>query len=344
MKIHAYLICFNEERILSNILEYYLGFCSKVFVFDNGSTDRSIKIANSFEGVKVISFNTNGKLDDSKHVQIKTQAYKDYSRKGGRFTTEAADWIICCDMDEVIYHPDITSVLGHYLDLGVKVPQITGFDMVGSNEVSSSKSLLHQYDVGVRNSVYDKRGVFQADFDMSYSLGCHSYGAGFQSMKETHGYSSSNEYPIALLHYKHVGNNLYESAIRNLARFDEENITKKNDGKYTGPGSQYAYFIDKGPGFSPYKKRAKLVFNNDYSIKFDAFEATSGEVGTRDPYDKSISQKDVDDVVKAALKIKNVDLRLAYKMLVIAKRFRPSGPIINKVIDEIECELSFDID
>ncbi|WP_175404477.1 glycosyltransferase family 2 protein [Endozoicomonas atrinae] len=61
MKIHAYLICFNEEKIIKSVLDYYSSICSKIFLFDNGSTDDSVKIACQYDNVRVINFDTGGK-------------------------------------------------------------------------------------------------------------------------------------------------------------------------------------------------------------------------------------------------------------------------------------------
>lgn len=68
LKIHAYFVCYNEEKILPFILDYYLSFCSKIFLFDNLSNDRTLEIARGYPEVKVIPFDTFGKKDNSKHV------------------------------------------------------------------------------------------------------------------------------------------------------------------------------------------------------------------------------------------------------------------------------------
>lgn len=337
MKVHAYFVCFNEEKIISSILRYYLNFCSKVFIFDNGSTDKSIEIASTYSNVMVIPFDTKGKKDNSKHVQIKTQAYKDYSREGGRFCEERADWVICCDMDEVIYSPNIIETLRKYDEDGVTVPQITGFDMVGEHDMDSSIPILTQYTKGVRNPVFDKRAVFKPDFDMSYTLGCHSYGPGFELMKKTYGYSSSNKYPLALLHFKHIGGLLYESAIKNLERFDSDAIKIDDKGNYSGPGSQYAFYKDKGAEFSPLLKKSVSIFDDLGNVMFDRFPPCSGEVGTAQAKLNHLENLDIDLIRDAALCLEKSNKGMALKLMKLALRFRPTGPAIKKKISEWEC-------
>ena len=336
MKIHAYFVCYNEEKILPVILDYYSGFCSKIFIFDNGSVDESIAIATTYPNVKVIPFDTGGLKDNKKHVQIKTQAYKEYSRSGGRFTEEIADWVICCDMDEIIYHHDLISILSEYDRLHVTVPQVTGFDMVDVNDVDTSIPILSQYKSGVRNSVFDKRAIFKPSFDMSYSLGCHSNGPGFELMKETYGYKTSNKYPIAMLHYKHVGGLLHESAVKNLSRFDMDKMEKDASGKYRGPGSQYAFFKDKGPNFSPFLRNSKPVLNDKNEVLFENFPPTTGEVGTEQSSGKVIEQTDVEFIRDAALSLEQSDLDLSFKLISLAYRFRPNGPVIKRKYEELK--------
>jgi glycosyltransferase involved in cell wall biosynthesis len=343
MKIHAYFVCFNEERILPSILDYYSGLCSKIFIFDNGSTDSSKEIALSYEKVKFIPFDTKGMKDNKKHSQIKTEEYKKYSRKGGCYTDEVADWIICCDMDEVIYAPNLIEILKAYKEKGIAVPQITGFDMVGENNISS-ENILDQYDLGVRSVTFDKRAVFDVDFDMSYTKGCHSYGPGFELMKDTYGYSSSNEFPIALLHYKHVGDLLYESAVKNLDRFDVKNIKKLPDGKYIGPGAHYLFYKEKGPEFQPHLKGADKVLGSKHAVLFDDFIPTVGDLGEDRKKGAiagmDLSNSEINTIRDSAVKLEDTNLKMACELMIVALRLRPSGPFLQKKVKEYKDQLS----
>lgn len=335
MNIHVYLLCFNEEKIIRQVLEYYLSFCSRVFVFDNYSTDKSVEMASSYERVKVIQFDTGGKLNDSKHVHIKTEEYKRYSRKGGEYTEEVADWIICADMDELVYCPNIVDVLTEYKKQGVTVPYITAFNIVGENELSDAEPIIHQYQKGFRFPHFDKRAIFDANFDMSYSLGCHPYGVGFEYMKDRYGYKSSGEFPIALLHYKHIGTRYYEAALKNVERFD--NIKKDETGSYVGAGSHYARFVEHGPNGSPFIGIATQIMDDKYNLQFDKFERSTGDVGWRPEAtedSKEVFETDVDVFRDAALKLENSYFDLAFKLMKIAKRFRKNGPFINAKLKE----------
>lgn len=195
MIIHAYLLCYNEEKIIKNTLDYYSKFCSKIFVLDNMSTDKSCEIASQYENVIIIKWQNNGFIDESLYVTLKTQTYKNYSRKGGEFTSEVADWIISCDMDEILYHPNLIWAIKEYDKLDVTVPCITGFNVLGDNELDPERDIIQQYSKAIRAKPFDKRILFRCDFDMTYSFGCHPKGNGFEHMKQTYLYKSSDEFP-----------------------------------------------------------------------------------------------------------------------------------------------------
>lgn len=339
VKIHTYLLCFNEEKIIDKVIEYYLGFSSKIFIFDNLSTDNSVEIAKEYPNVHVIPFDTNGKKNNAKHVQIKSQEYKKYSRKGGEYTEEVADWVICADMDELVYHPNLIDILKEYKAAGVTVPCLTGFNMIGVQDIDSNKPLITQYKNGIRHAVFDKRAIFNPDFDMSYSKGCHSEGAGFELMKETYGYKSSNKHPIALLHYKHIGSILYESAVKNYNRFNPEDIKKNSSGDYVGPGAHYKAFMEMGPGASPLLDRASPVLSEDMKVKFSDFPPSVGENSTKNSTVKSFDNSDVDMMRDAAIALEKHNLKLSYKLMKKANLLRPSGPIIRAKLEEYKRKL-----
>ena len=69
--IHAYLLCYNEEKIIKNTLDYYSQFCTKIFVLDNMSTDQSCEIASQYKNVTVIKWQNNGFIDESLYVSLK---------------------------------------------------------------------------------------------------------------------------------------------------------------------------------------------------------------------------------------------------------------------------------
>lgn|GEM_PF-1138800 len=337
-KVHAYIISFNEQRIIKHTLDFYSSFCSKIFLFDNGSTDDTLSIAKEFEKVKIIHFDTYGKMDDRMHVHIKTSAYKDYSRKGGQYTEENADWIICVDADEFIYHPKILDVLKEYQNDKITVPQITGLNVVGKNDLVQNIPIINQYNLAVREPIFDKRALFKCDFNMAYDLGCHPSGPGFSYMKGTYNYKTSNKHKIALLHYKHIGNRLLESAKSNLSRFDETKIKINEKGHYIGPGAHYKFYVDKNMEESYLIRHGKKVFDDNNCIIFDNFSDTSGEQGSVPRASPDISDDEVKEYMHISEEIKKISAVQSLKLLELIYKHRPDNKLLEHQISVYKCQ------
>ncbi|MGR5243240.1 glycosyltransferase family 2 protein [Vibrio sp. PNB23_22_6] len=334
MKVHVYLLCYNESEIIESVIRYYEQFCSKIFILDNYSTDNSVEIAKKFSKVTVIPWSSGGKIDQKLYVKLKSTTFKSYSRVGGQYTTEVADFVICCDMDEILYHPNILEVLSKYKDEGVTVPHITGFNMYGENTVSPYKPIFDQYVYGARAVGFDKRIVFSSDFDMSYSVGCHPKGVGFEYMKNTYGYKASNKYPLALLHYKWIGTRQMSTALKNVDRLPVGQV-KKVGKRYIGLGAHYQAIVD---GAIVVNKIDTRVIDDNGVVLFENFLPTTGEAGMNSSR-ATIFQEDVDVLRDLAISCENDKLEDSYKLMKIAHKARPDGPFIRQKINEYETKL-----
>ena len=74
--VHAFFLCYNEENILPHLIRYYSTFCEQITIMDNGSTDNSVKIAESFKNVDVIPFESNEEFNDLVHIKLKNNVWK----------------------------------------------------------------------------------------------------------------------------------------------------------------------------------------------------------------------------------------------------------------------------
>lgn len=218
MIVHAYLLCYNESKIIRFILDYYSTFCEKIFVVDNQSDDNSVEIALSYPKVEVIKWSSGGKFEDQYNKLLKENLYKKYSRN-------KADWVITADMDEIIYHPNLIQILSEFKIKGVTVPKVLGYNMSSPIEPTPGICLTKQIRTGYRYDKFDKPIIFRTDFDMTFSAGCHPAGPGYKQMLANPSYSTSSE-PMYLLHYKHIGNRHLETAKSSAVRLSETNVSK----------------------------------------------------------------------------------------------------------------------
>lgn len=188
MNIEAFILCFNESETLHLTIKHYQSFCSKITIFDNFSTDNSREIAEAM-GCEVRLFGVEGQLNDAEYLKVKNNAWKG----------SQADWVIVCDADEILWHPNLTQSL-----FNCKMNALTIVSTDGINMFSDTLPSINWMEVktGVPDKNYSKFICFdpKAISEIGYVYGCHE-------SKPTGNvrYSSEIGFNPYLLHYKHVG-------------------------------------------------------------------------------------------------------------------------------------------
>lgn len=179
MKIEAYIICWNEAKILPWVLQYwhYAGI-DKLIVYDNGSDDDTLAILNDFPlTVEVRHYDSGGEANDWIYADIKDNCWKGTD----------ADWVFVGDTDEVLFTP---LRLKEYLK-GVEAPilqpwlyQLVAWALPRDHfrtdtpgRYTNCMQLLHEYsEVRLQRLGPNKVNLFQPSrvTEMNYGLGAHS--------------------------------------------------------------------------------------------------------------------------------------------------------------------------
>lgn len=117
IKIDAYVLCWNEEKLAPFLLDYYSNFVSNLYILDNGSTDNTLNILKAEKrfNVEIIPYESGNKLDDSKYLELKNNIWK---RSKGK-----ADFVVVCDFDEFLYANDILDKFQYMKDNGMTICQ-----------------------------------------------------------------------------------------------------------------------------------------------------------------------------------------------------------------------------
>ncbi len=121
VKVDVYSIMRNEIKILPYFLRHYETFADRIFVWDDGSDDGTREILDAHPKVNVLPLNL-GRADDVYFVNHLWPQYKEISRG-------YADWVMCVDADEFIYHPNLMEKLEELGSKGVKRICCRGFTM-----------------------------------------------------------------------------------------------------------------------------------------------------------------------------------------------------------------------
>ncbi len=188
--VHVYALCWNEAVILPHFLKHY-AFAEKIVILDNGSDDGSQALVEAASNGEVRSYNTDGELSDKRYLQIKNSVWKE--------SRGEADFVIVCDADEFLYHPDLPGVLNEMKRRGASILMPKGYEMVGQQTPRPEDDLLAMMREGVRLHTYDKCLLFdpEAIEETDFEMGCHvGHPLGRVQYFRVPG--------LMLLHYKHL--------------------------------------------------------------------------------------------------------------------------------------------
>lgn len=191
MNITIYTIAYNEEKMLPFFLDHYSKFASKIVIYDNESTDNTVKIAKEHPLVKdIYSVKTGDSLDDSMYVKIKNSCWKE----------DASDYVMLVDTDELIYHED--DIVKYLENTNYPVYRPTGYNMISEEFPKNNISVTEQIKRGVYDKFYCKPVIFNPNLikKTEFELGIHNG----RFYDET-GNVNPAESELKMLHYKNLG-------------------------------------------------------------------------------------------------------------------------------------------
>ncbi len=238
MIIHAHIIIYNEQRILPYLLSHYQGFCDKIFIYDNNSTDASESIYRACPIVEAQKFEfTQSKIDETDYLRIKNNCWKNSD----------ADFVIVCDADEFLVSDNILTSLSYCRRHGITLPPVTGFQMVAEKMPVYDVQTPYLIDLiyqGVplpeklnKSIIFNPREITE----INYLAGCHqcmpegnicrvaSRDAIHRVSDETMDYP-----PFMLWHYKYID----REYIKERHRIYNSRLSQFN--RLRGYGAEYA--------------------------------------------------------------------------------------------------------
>lgn len=191
MMIHAYLLATSVTDQTSAIIEHYQQFCSRIFLLD-ATPECGLLSFKAVFGVTHLPIEGDLEKNASLDMHLRSEIWKAYSREGGQYTSEVADWVIVTSLEEVLLHADLPTLLQVYQSQSVTVPLVRGAiaDLSVDNPPWSS---------AWRDTRLDKRVIFDAKFEMICSPQSRAAGPAFELMKNALGYKTSMNSELLLL-------------------------------------------------------------------------------------------------------------------------------------------------
>lgn len=220
--IYVMAVCFNEAAILPFFLDHYINFvgASKIVLFDGGSNDGTAEIAARYPQVELV-VRVSEKLDDRVLMAIRNEEWKQYRND--------CDWMVVCDVDEFIYHPQLRAKLVEFKRDGVTLPMVEGFEMLSKEHPQhvAGRYIWQDIQTGTPNpSYYNKNLIFDPAIDINYTLGCHH-------CEPTGPVKRSEYFVFKNLHFRMLSHgHIVEKSRRSAARLSDWN-------KQTNAGFHY---------------------------------------------------------------------------------------------------------
>jgi len=196
MKVDVYTITYNDIKLLPYFLRHYETFADRIFAWDDGSDDGTRELLDSHPKVTVLEHNLR-KLDDFYFVQ---HLWPQYVKSRGH-----ADWVICAESDEFVYHPNILEKLSELKSQKAKKVNCVGFDMYHPKFPETKGQIYDEIKLGAPDSLLSKTIVIDPDVHVKWAVGRHRC-----SNEKTVTFGSG----IAILHYRLLGYDYYMEKYR----------------------------------------------------------------------------------------------------------------------------------
>ena len=185
MSVDVFTICWNERDLLPYFLRWYAA-ADRIVVWDNGSTDGSQAIVAACKNAELRSYDTNGQQDNLAMLAVKNGCWKQ----------STADWVIVCDVDELI----------DFWKLAREPVRPAAYNCHGWQMIGGDGQKLEDVNLRLPES-WDKIAAFSPRIEnINYRAGCHAAAPTYDVVQNV----------LQLRHYHHLGE---EYVIRRYARY-----------------------------------------------------------------------------------------------------------------------------
>ena len=223
MEIHLYALSWNDADMLPFFFRHYDPLVSRYFIFDDHSSDGSLDLMHTHPNVEVQPF----VRSDPDSFTLSELAISNECWKRSRGW---ADWVIVIDIDEHLFHPDLTALLMRFKALGITIVPALGYQMI-SEEFPRPDALLREtHTYGAPWDIYSKLALFDpsAITEIDYGVGRHHASPTGRVIAP-----ACDE--LLLLHYKFLG---FE---RTHARHQQQRSGLRSKDLENGWGYQYCW-------------------------------------------------------------------------------------------------------
>ena len=179
--------------MLPFFFSHYDNLVSQYFFFDDHSSDSSLDLMNSHPNVEVEPLIRSD--PDSFALSELAISNECWKRSRGR-----ADWVVVIDIDEHLFHPDLTALLMRYKALGITIVPALGYQMISEEFPHPDGKLCETHTNGAPWDSYNKLALFDPS-----AISEIDYGVGRHHASPTGCVIAPSNDELLLLHYKFLG-------------------------------------------------------------------------------------------------------------------------------------------
>jgi len=195
MKTHLYTLCWNEADMLEFFFRHYDAWVDRYYIYDDGSTDRSIEILNAHPRVELRRWHR--KFPDSYLI-----SQVDWLNEVWKESRDCADWVITVDIDEHLFvqQSPMQDFLEQYKSMGITLAPALGFQILSEEFPEADEYLVRSRTWGTPWPNMCKLSIFNPDAieETNFSLGRHTAKpAGHLKLPQRD--------ELHLFHYKYIG-------------------------------------------------------------------------------------------------------------------------------------------
>lgn len=201
--VHLYALCWNEERMLPFFFRHCDRFVDRYVILDDHSTDGSVDLLDAHPRVEWRNY----EVDGSSFLDTATSLYNEMWKP----SRGAADWVVVCNVDELIWHPDLVGELSRLRRERFTLLTTRGYEMASVRFPSSPRQLTESVRWGAPRDRAGKPCVFSPDAIEEIGF--------VPGRNEAHAIGdvrSPTTATIDLLHYKRLGFRYFRQRSREL--------------------------------------------------------------------------------------------------------------------------------
>jgi hypothetical protein len=172
--VHLYATCWNEIRLLGFFFRHYDSIVKRYVIFDEGSTDGSLDFLLGHPKVEV---RRTVRSDPDSWVISEHNLFNNCWKESRGFRgSPFADWVIICNIDEHLVHPDFGDYLLKCLKSGITAIPALGYQMLVKEFPQSGEDLCKTQTHGLPDPTDCKLIVFSptAIKEINFGVGGHA--------------------------------------------------------------------------------------------------------------------------------------------------------------------------